>query len=70
MSYQKNGKISIPYGKYGMSIQNPAGDWKAGGHPKADTQNYFVLCFTDNSTVDLQNPLLSWNIVHAALVSA
>jgi len=70
MSYQKTGKISIPYGKYGMSIQNPAGDWKAGGHPKADTQNYFVLCFTDNSTVDLQNPLLSWNIVHAALVSA
>jgi hypothetical protein len=69
-SLQKTGKISIPYGKYGMTIMNPAGDWKAGGHPKADTQNFFVLTFTDNSTVDGQNPFYSYNAVHSVLVSA
>jgi hypothetical protein len=69
-SLQKIGKINIPYGKMGMAIVNPAGDWKAGGHPKADTQNHFVLFFSDNSTVDGQNPFLSYNIVHSVLVSA
>lgn len=69
-SLQKTGKISIPYGKMGMSIVNPAGDWKAGGHPKADTQNHFVLFFTDNSTADGQNAFLSYNAVHSVLVSA
>jgi len=69
-SLQKTGKISIPYGKHGMSIVNPSGDWKAGGFPKADTQNHFVLVFTDNSTVDGQNPFLSYNAVHSVLVSA
>jgi hypothetical protein len=70
MSLQKTGKINIPYGKMGMSIVNPSGDWKAGGHPKADTQNHFVLLFSDNSTVDSENPFLSYNIVHSVLVSA
>jgi len=69
-SLQKTGKISLPYGKYGMTVQNPSGDWKAGGHPKADTNNYFVLFFTDNSTVDGQNPFLSYNAVHSVQVSA
>jgi hypothetical protein len=69
-SLQKTGKISLPYGKYGMAVTNPSGDWKAGGHPKADTQNYFMLFFSDNVTVDGQNPFLSYNAVHSVVVSA
>jgi len=69
-SLQKTGKFTVPYGKYGMAISNPAGDWKAAGHPKADTQNHFFLTFSDNFTTDLENPALSWNVVHSALVSA
>jgi len=69
-SLQKTGKFSVPYGKYGMTIINPAGDWKAGGHPKGDTQNYFFLTFCDNATVDFENPVMEHNIVHSVLVSA
>jgi len=69
-SLQRTGKFTVPYGKYGMAVQNPAGDWKAGGRPKADTQNYFFLTFSDNSTVDFENPQLNATILHNVLVSA
>jgi len=67
----KAGKISLKYnsGK-GLAVQNPSGDWKAGGYPKSDTSNYFMVTFTDNSTLDLESPFLSYTMVHTVEVSA
>lgn len=70
-SLSKMGKFNLKYnmGK-GLAVQNPSGDWKAGGYPKSDTQNYFLLTFTDNSTTDLESPYLSYQAVHTVEVSA
>jgi hypothetical protein len=69
-SINKSGKFTVPYGKYGMTVQNPTGDWKASGYPKADTCQYFWLTFCDNATIDLQNPYISYNAIHNVVVSA
>lgn len=39
-------------------------DWKAVQCSQDPSDNYYVLIFNDNSSVDLQNPLCRMNIVH------
>lgn len=67
----KSGKVSLKYnsGK-GLAVQNPSGDWKSGGYPKSDTQNYFMITFTDNSTLDTESPILAYTMIHSVEVSA
>lgn len=51
----KLGTIKINFGKSGLFVKNPAGDWKAGNYPKDPSKNYFVLCFySGESTADLE----------------
>lgn len=67
----KSGKVSLKYnGGKGLAVQNPSGDWKAGIFPKSDTQNYFMLTYTDNSVSDVASPFLSYTMVHTVEVSA
>jgi hypothetical protein len=67
----KKGRFSILYNKgRGLNVSNPAGDWKAGSYPKSDTQNYFWLIFTDDSTADAASPTLSYNAVNTVEVVA
>lgn len=45
-------------------VTNPTGDWKSmGGSPDASKAMY-LLIFNDNSTLDLQNPKFTYNVVH------
>lgn len=45
-------------------ITNPIGDWKALGTAQDPSKQYYLLVFSDNSGVDLQNPRFNYNIVH------
>jgi len=45
-------------------ITNPVGDWKQLSCAQDPSKQYYVLIFNDNSSLDLQNPKLHYNIVH------
>lgn len=65
------GKINMSYNKgKGLAVQNPKGDWKAAGYPQDDAQNYFILCFADDSTLDAASPRILYNTVHVVDVVA
>lgn len=45
-------------------VTNSAGDWKSlQGNPDPSKQYFFVV-FNDNSNLDLQNPQITYNVVH------
>ena len=46
------------------SILNPYGDWRALTAPPDPSSNYFLLCFNDDSVLDLQSPNIKINVVH------
>jgi len=45
-------------------IVAPYGDWKSLACPGDPSKNYFLMVFNDNSSLDLQNPLMKINVVH------
>lgn len=45
-------------------IINPTGDWKSMSSAQDPSKNYYLLVFNDNSAIDLQNPTLSYAVVH------
>lgn len=45
-------------------ITNPTGDWKALTSANDPSKQYYLLTFSDNSSADLQNPQLQYNIIH------
>lgn len=45
-------------------ITNTQGDWKSLACSPDPSKQYFLLIFSDNSAVDLQNPKFSYNVVH------
>lgn len=51
--------------RVGKKIINPYGDWNTLACPGDPSKNYYLLCFSDNSSADLQNPRLQMNIVHS-----
>lgn len=60
------GRIRLAYNKgKGLAVQNPKGDWKAAGYPQDDCQNYFILVFCDDSTLDGVSPQLKYNTLHS-----
>jgi hypothetical protein len=47
------------FGKNGISVRNPAGDWKAGVYPKDPSKNYYFLTFwSGDSSVDTEVPTM------------
>lgn len=46
-------------------IVSPIGNWSALSCPADPSKNYFLIVFNDNSTLDLQNPKVTMNIVHS-----
>lgn len=51
------GKANIVYGKNGIRVLNPSGDWKAGVFPKDPSKNYYFLTFwSGDSTLDVEVP--------------
>lgn len=57
------GKVNLPLGKYGLRVQNPAGDWKAGVYPKDPSKNYFFLTFWSGDSIadgEYPNMYLQW----------
>lgn len=63
------GSINLNYnnGK-GLLINNPSGDWKASNTPKNAQQNYFLLVFCNDSTVDVESPYMAYNAIHTVHV--
>lgn len=60
------GRINMSYNRgKGLAVQNPKGDWKAAGFPQDDTQNYFILVFCDDSTLDAVSPSIKYNTIHS-----
>ena len=53
--------------KTGVTIRNPAGDWKNLVISPDTSDNYFYLLFNNNESVDLQNPYFMVNAVHTVL---
>lgn len=45
-------------------ITNPVGDWKSMNSAQDPSKQYYLLTFSDNSSGDLQNPQLQYNIIH------
>lgn len=45
-------------------IKHPYGDWKTSPCATDLSDNYYMLIFNDNSSIDLQNPSCQINIVH------
>lgn len=45
-------------------IVAPYGNWKDIACPGDPSKNYFLICFNDNSALDLQNPRMKINVVH------
>jgi len=42
---QRVGSWNLRFGKNGLQVKNPSGDWRAGQYPKDPSSNYFVLTF-------------------------
>lgn len=67
----QQGTFLVKYGKNGMKVLNPSGDWKAGVYPKDPSKNYYIIVFWDgDSTADLQVPTMYYNMVHSVDVTA
>lgn len=45
-------------------IVNPTGDWKNLTQSLDPSGNYYLVCFSDNSSLDLESPVLNLNAVH------
>lgn len=45
-------------------VTNPTGDWKSMGGSPDPSKAMYLLIFNDNSTLDLQNPKFTYNVVH------
>lgn len=61
-------KMSHNGGK-GHVIKNPKGDWKAQPSPTVPAQNYYLLLFNNDSTVDGQSVQLRMNAIHTLQIS-
>lgn len=58
------GRFNVKYnGGKGMTIVNPYGDWKA-SNPTTTTNNFYLLCFCDDSTTDTKEANIQYNAVH------
>lgn len=64
MKENYTGRFNISYnmGK-GLVISNPAGDWKS-SNPTTVSNNYYVLCFCDDSTLDTKSLEIQYNANH------
>lgn len=45
-------------------VTNPTGDWKSMGGSPDPSKAMYMLIFNDNSSLDLQNPKFTYNVVH------
>jgi len=45
-------------------VTNPYGDWKSLRSAGDPSKTYYLLIFSDNSSADLENPNIKYNIVH------
>lgn len=45
-------------------ITNPLGNWKSLGSGVDPSKTYYLLIFNNNSTLDLESPAFTYNVVH------
>lgn len=68
---QRLGTFNLNFGKKGMLIKNPNGDWKAGVYPKDPSKNYFLMIFwTGDSIIDGEYGALKYDTIVSVDVSA
>lgn len=68
---QRLGKINLKFGKNGIRVSNPAGDWKANGYPRDPSQNYYILTFwSGDSSADSEWGSIQYDALTAVEVSA
>lgn len=56
--------------RFNKHLLNPSGNWSDLNSGLDPSKTYYVITFNDNSSLDLQNPKLAFNVVHTVKVTA